>query len=48
MIIFRELNFDPVNEIPKIRCHIYILMKNDYFKENICGNEVFRSTIEIN
>ena len=48
MIDFRELNIYPVNEILKIRCHIYILMKNDYFKENIGGNEVFRSTIEIN
>ena len=27
MIVFQELNFDPVKEIPKIRCHIYILMK---------------------
>ena len=27
MIIFQELNFDPVKEILKIRCHIYILMK---------------------
>ena len=27
MIVFQELNFDPVKEILKIRCHIYILMK---------------------
>ena len=27
MIVFQELNFDPVNEILKIRCHIYILIK---------------------
>ena len=27
MIIFQELNFDPVKDILKIRCHIYILMK---------------------
>ena len=27
MIVFQEINFDPVNEILKIRCHIYILMK---------------------
>ena len=26
MIVFQELNFDPVKEIMKI-CHIYILMK---------------------
>ena len=27
MIVFQELNFDPVKEILKIRCHIYISMK---------------------
>ena len=27
MIVFQEPNFDPVKEILKIRCHIYILMK---------------------
>ena len=27
MIVFQELNFDTVNEILKIRCHIYIFMK---------------------
>ena len=27
MTVFQELNFDPVKEILKIRCHIYILMK---------------------
>ena len=27
MIVFKELNFDPVKEILKIRCHNYILMK---------------------
>ena len=28
MIVFQvSLNFDPVKEILKIRCHIYILMK---------------------
>ena len=27
MIVFQELNFDPVKEILKIRCYIYILMK---------------------
>ena len=27
MIVFQELNFDPVKEILKIQCHIYILMK---------------------
>ena len=27
MIVFQELNFDPVKKILKIRCHIYILMK---------------------
>ena len=26
-IVFQVLNFDPVTEILKIRCHIYILMK---------------------
>ena len=27
MIVFQELNLDPVKEILKIRCQIYILMK---------------------
>ena len=27
VIVFRVLNFDPVKEILKIRCHIYIIMK---------------------
>ena len=27
MIVFQELNFDPVKEILKMRCHIYILMQ---------------------
>ena len=27
MIVFQELNFDPVREILKIQFHIYILMK---------------------
>ena len=27
MIVFQELNLDPVKEILKILCHIYILMK---------------------
>ena len=27
MIVFQELNLDPVKEILKIPCHIYILMK---------------------
>ena len=27
MIVFQELNFDPVKKIPKIRCKIDILMK---------------------
>ena len=27
MIVFQELNLDPVKEIMKIRCQIYILMK---------------------
>ena len=27
MIVFQELYFDPVNEVLKIRCHIYIFMK---------------------
>ena len=33
-----SLNFDPVKEVLKIRCHVY-------FQENTCENEVFRSTI---
>ena len=40
IIIFQvSLNIDPVEEILKIRCHVYILMKNLYiilyFKNNI-------------
>ena len=31
MTVFQELNFDPVKEILKIRCHIYILMKKGLF-----------------
>ena len=27
MIVFQVLNFNPVTEILKIQCHIYILMK---------------------
>ena len=27
MIVFQELNFDPLKEILKIPCHIYILIK---------------------
>ena len=27
MIVFQELNFDPVKEVLKIRCHMYTLMK---------------------
>ena len=27
MIVFQELNFDPVKKILKVRCHIFILMK---------------------
>ena len=41
MIVFQELNFDPVKEILKIRCQ-----ESDYFKDNTCENEVFCSTIE--
>ena len=47
MTVFRELNFDPVKEILKIRCHIYILMKK-VMQQNTCENEVFRSTMERN
>ena len=41
MIVFQELNFDPMKEILKIWCQ-----ESDYFKDNTCENEVFRSTIE--
>ena len=27
MVVLQELNFDPVKEMLKIGCHIYILMK---------------------
>ena len=27
MMVYQELNFDPVKKILKMRCHIYFLMK---------------------
>ena len=27
MIVYQELNFDPVKKILEMRCHIYFLMK---------------------
>ena len=27
MVVLQELNFDPVKEMLKVGCHIYILMK---------------------
>ena len=35
MMVFQELNFDPVKEILKIRCRIYILMKKKIILQNI-------------
>ena len=51
MIIFQELNFDPVNEIMKenMMSHLYFNEESDYTwknMENTCENEVFCSTIE--
>ena len=41
-----SLNFDPVKEILKIRCHIYIFVKKVIILRKIhAKNEVFRSTI---
>ena len=48
MIVFQVLNFDPMTEILKIRCHLYFNEDSDYSEENTCENEVFRSTIERN
>ena len=50
MIVFQELNFDSVKEILKIRCllHLYFNEESDYYEENTCKNEIFRSTIERN
>ena len=31
MMVFQELNFDPVKKILEIRCRIYILMKKVIF-----------------
>ena len=42
MIVFQvSLNFDPVREIFKIRCQIYILMKKMIIlrEQKACGNE---------
>ena len=47
MVVFQELNFDPVKEILKMS-HLYFNEESDYFKENTCENEVFGSTIERN
>ena len=40
MIVFQELNFDPVKEILKMRCHshLYFNEESDYFEENTCEN----------
>ena len=40
MIVFQELNFDPVKEILKMRCHshLYFNEESDYFEENACEN----------
>ena len=42
-----SLNFDPVKEeILKLQCHIYILMKKVIIlRKSQCGSEVFLSTI---
>ena len=50
MIVFQELNFDPVKEILKCDVtHIYILMKKVIILRKIhVKMEVFRSAIERN
>ena len=46
MIVFQVLlNFDPVNEVLKIRSPIYINGESGYSEENTSDNEGFRSTI---
>ena len=35
MNVFQVLNFDPVKEILKIQCHIYILIKKVIFLRKI-------------
>ena len=49
VIVFQELNFVPVKEILKYDVTLlYFNEESDYFEENTCENEVFRSTIERN
>ena len=44
-----SLNFETVKELLKIRCHIYIFKKKEFWRrmneENTCENDVFGSTI---
>ena len=49
MIVFLELNVDPVKEILKIQSsHLYFNEQSGYFEENTRENEVFCSTLERN
>ena len=47
MIVFQvSLYFDPVKEILKIRCNIYIFNEgSNYSEESTCDDELFRPTI---
>ena len=46
MIVLQVLNFDPVTEILKRRCHLYFNEDSDYSEENTSENEFFGFTIE--
>ena len=48
MIVLQELNFDPVKDTENMMSHLCFNEESDYFKENTCENEVFRSTMERN
>ena len=46
MIVFQvSLNFDPAEEILKIRCQIYILISKVIILKKCKHNKAFRSTI---
>ena len=52
MIVFQELNFDPVKEILKMRCHshLYFNEESDCFEQNTCknGNLLLRHRKKLN
>ena len=45
---FRNYKFWSSENTENTMSHLYFNEESDYFKENTCENEVFRSTIERN